>query len=189
MRLIQIIRKLTPEVDNYTEIGVQALIDLLDVSRGSQFIATTTLTIPEYRKTACPFRDNLYKLDRRIYHINSPYKNMVNNQRKREGLPADFVPEQRTWGGRVIGPPFVVGLKDANFHLYLEAKIHQELGHTYLTGDGETIPEAAIDPFIRKRGPRPHQGTEHPTELRNIAIEHILTLVAENKGYTLNVNK
>jgi hypothetical protein len=185
--LLDEMRKLDPKVRKYKKIGISDLIDMLDVSRGSQFIATTTLTVPDYRRTGCPYRDNLYKLNRRVYHINSPYANMVNNQREREGLPKNFKPELRHWGGRLVGPPFVVMLKDANLHLYLEAKVHEEIKHEYLTADGRIIPEEELVPFLRVRGPRPHQGTEKPTELRNIAVEHILSMVIDGKGYVIHV--
>jgi hypothetical protein len=186
--LLEEMVKLDPEVLHYKVIGVSQLIDLLDFSRGSQFVATTTLTEPDYRKTGCPYRDRIWKLNRRIYHINSLYPNMVNNQRRREELAANFTSWPRNWGRRIPGPPFVVDLKgDANLQLYLEGKIHRELEHRFLTTDGAVVPDEEMAPFLRVRGPRPHQGTERPIELRNIKIEHILSMVIQHKGYLINV--
>lgn len=175
--------------NNYTHISVQELQALMCGSyhHGSTIITLTTLTIPDYKKKGCPFKDNIQKLCRVNGTLNWHYEHSVNRQREREGLTPDFASLPRRWGTHLQKTPFISHVTKAGEHkLYLKFKVHVVHNIVYLTIDtGEDIPIGDVEPWLNPKEKNYRQGVQKEILERDYSVSNILSVHYNKKGYLI----
>ena len=188
-------------------LSIQELIDLLDARRGAEFVTITARVdarlVKKDRETGEP---NPYagatKVSRVNGLINWCYANSVNNQRKREDVEGEFVPESRRWGQRrfvnaagepvydrsasVRLSPFV----DHKQAVYLEMKVERSLGHQYEAVDGSPLTDEQVAPYLPARSSSSRQEVENPVILRDYTLDkngesNILAIAIGGENYVI----
>lgn len=173
---------------NYERVGLEALQALLLTTEGAEPFTLTALTVPDYRKRKCPFKDDILKLARVNGMINWDYTNAVNRQRAREGVAPNFVALPRRWGTPLAKTPFVSHVtKDGRHKLYVRFRAMRLLGVEYFHLDGRPIPTELADPWINKPEPNERQGVEQEVYERDYTVTNILSVVVNKRGYVLTL--
>ena len=129
-------------------ISVTELAARLAQVKGAQPIHFTALVDARARKTNNPFTQGIFKLSRVSAFTGFDYENSVNRQQTREGGPATFEAQERSWGER-IAPALVE--KDGK--LYLVAKVEHANKPIYLVRGGRNgmlipMPKAIVAPWL-----------------------------------------
>jgi hypothetical protein len=174
--------------------------------KGAFFITLATRTEPDMAKGGRKYPENPYfgRVEKRS-HIQViggwNYENAVNNARarlfddndgpifedgrvippmERSGEPEHFTPEERSWGTRLKGLPFVVHTKkgDTKETYYFEAGIRKVLSKPEFRLDGEVIDKSVIAPWLKKEDEEAtaaHQGltVESRIILRDYTLKNI----------------
>lgn len=178
--------RLDAEATNYAAITRRELQAMLADTHGAEILSFTALTEPAYRKTGCPWKDNLFKLARVNGTINWDYARAVNRQREREGVPPDFESLPRAWGTHLRDTPFISHVtKGGDHRLYVKLKVHHSLGHVYLTGDGGTLAEEDVAPFLAPKRGNPRQGLEKEVLERDYTVSNMVALKMRSMGYII----
>lgn len=181
-----IVYRLIPDSANYTAVTVEQLQAGLRDIKGSTVITLSALTVPRYRKTGCPYKNNIQKFARVNGFLNFDYQRSVNNQREREGKPADFESLPRQWGTDLNATPFISHVNKSGQHkLYLKFKVQTILSIAYYTLDGQAIPEAVIDPFLDAEEKEHRQGVLKKIVEKDYTVTNIRTVYYKNKGYVI----
>ena len=180
-------------------ITMAELDDLLSIRKSAQIVTFTAITVPEVNKfikdelvvkgkSPNPYYGRLLKHARVNGMINWVYANSVNNQRAREGLEPDFVPEPRKWGQRIPKSPYVIhtpkGSTERKF--YLELKGEKVLFVNWLC-DGKPIEYDTVKPYLparKEEGAR--QGVEKKIYLRDYELCNIKSITIGGEDYHLN---
>jgi hypothetical protein len=144
--------------------------DILSRVNRPTFLSLLAVTEPKLLKS-CPF-GQVRKVSKILGIANFRYANSVNNQRSREGLPADFESLPRRWGKRLVGCPLV----EHQGKWYLEVKVEKVLKSAKYWADGKWISKEALEPFLPKRQESGRQGVENSIILRDYNLESIRKL-------------
>lgn len=153
-----------PRARTHTQtVSLHEFQQLVDPRHGMQNVQLYAVTEPRL-PMRCPYHGVRHHIVAQGV-INLSYAFAVNNQRRVEGLPADFRPQPRTWGTRVMGP-----LIEHRGAYYLEVIVTRVLEEQYRQHRRE-IPFEELRPWFPQRTTR--QGVEHPVIYRNFKIEHI----------------
>ena len=172
-----------------TVIGIDQneLKRILSKNKGASavtIVARTELD-KKMRKTGNPLIGKGFtKVSRVNGMIGWHYANAVNNQRKREGLEADFVVQPRKWGTRIEGTPLV----EHKGAFYLELKVEKSLGHRYEDSDGNEIDDntvSKIKSFLPVKKQAATQQTEKEIVLRDYKLDTILSITYRGTCYLI----
>lgn len=151
---------------------------LLNARRGANIVSIETETTPRMRKTDNPYAGRLVKQSKINGMINWYYENAVNNQREREGKNADFEAKPRRWGSRIHGTPLV----EHKGKYYLELKVENRYGKTYIDDQGNEVPQEEIDEFLYNSSSS-RQGVEDEVILRDYKLDSIKAIKMNGKKY------
>lgn len=149
------------------------LVDLLSKVKGTTAVSIETTTTPKIR-SGNPFV-GLKKVSKVSGMIGVIYANSVNNQRAKEGLDKDFVPESRKWGERILHTPLVKH-KDK---FYLEMKC-QSAKSDYFDNSGRVSIDQ-VKPWEYNKTSR--QGVENEVILRDFSLENITRITINKNEY------
>ncbi len=157
-------------------------LESIVATKGGKFVGLTIKTEPKLLKkdretgVPCPY-NNVQRISERVVVLGCNYSNCVNNQREREGLEADFNPQQ-LWNGKgrhVEGHPFLVEHVDTG-KKYL-AVMNLKNGVESWFANGKTIDFKALTNFLPKpkeEGAPNSQGLEKIVNWRTIALENVI---------------
>lgn len=113
-------------------------VEFLGERKGSEFISFKASTVVEFlkknRMTKEPAQyrtGDVVKVTKVNVQIGADYSNLVNNQRRREDKPADFVSEGPRWGKTINGWPLLVHVKGGEPKAYLRCSILRSYGVCY----------------------------------------------------------
>ena len=149
------------------------LIDLLSKVKGTTAVSIETTTVPKIR-SGNPFK-GLKKVSKVAGMIGVIYANSVNNQRAKEGLEKDFVPESRKWGERILHTPLV----KHNDKFYLEMKC-QSAESDYFDDSGRVSSDKVKDWEYNKTS---RQGVENEVILRDFSLDNISRIKINKNEY------
>lgn len=162
---------------------------MIENVNGSTFIALTTETVPQMRKTVS--RGNANPHYGRVTKITSGanvmvfqnkntngYNNMVQSRLKKEGIdPSTFELQPRKWGTRIPNTPFI----EHNGKYYLEV-IFLNPGVTEYQLDGQKVNKEDIQGLPEKR--EAHQGgLENKVIIRTYSVDSIKSVVINGEKY------
>lgn len=151
---------------------------LLNARRGANIVSIETETTPRMRKTGNPYAGRLVKQSKINGMINWYYENSVNNQREREGKKTDFEAKPRQWGKRVKGTPLV----EHKGRYYLEVKVENTYGKTYIDDQGNVVNQEEIEEFLYNSSSS-RQGVEDKVILRDYKLDSIQSITMNGKKY------
>ena len=159
-------------------LTVADLTEMFDVKHGARAITIVATTTPKLLKGA----PRVVKMSRVNGMVWFSYQNSVNNQRKREGLSADFKPQPRKWGVRLANSALV----EHKGEYYLEVKVEKSLEHKYIDPDtGTEVPSSLVKPFIPQRKEGERQAVENVIILRDYKLNSIESITHEGTTYTV----
>lgn len=159
-------------------LTVADLTEMFDVKHGARAITIVATTTPKLLKGA----PRVVKMSRVNGMVWFSYQNSVNNQRKREGLSADFKPQPRKWGVRLANSALV----EHKGEYYLEVKVEKSLDHKYLDPDtGKEIAASEVEKFIPQRKEGARQEVESVIILRDYKLSNIQSLTHEGVTYII----
>lgn len=181
---------------------LQNLIELLIAKKGAKLVTIVTKTRPDFVRQSPdgrlnPFCGKNLKTDHKVFKVsrvngvvNWNYANAVNKQREREGIiEADFVAQERKWGVRLMGLPFVVHTnKEGTTKVYLEVKPEHSLGYEFQDDKGHYIPTEGVMPFIREHKQSETQQTDKEIILRDYDLGNILSITYGGETYVIEDN-
>jgi len=155
------------------------MVALLAQIRAARRITIFAKTTPDLIP-GNPFGTDIRKVSRVHGMVLTNYDNIVNNQRKREGKPADFVPAPRPWGTRITDTCFIVHTPkpkrkgDVTFpKMYVEIYVTNAMGHEYQREDGTPISEDEVKPWLRPES-EGRQGLEEKRIIRTYEIKNVI---------------
>lgn len=151
------------------------LIAMLENVSGTTFISVETDTEQKTKKD-CPYK-NIRKISKVSGAIGVNYQNSVNNQLKRENLPANFKAEQRTWGKRVSGP--IIEYKGKK---YLEVKVQSASSDLFSGNQRLTLDN--LKNWMYNIG-KSRQGVQKEVILRDYSIDNITRITINNEEYSV----
>lgn len=180
------VTRFDPRAADFDCVGLNDLHALLMRTNGGEFFTLTALTVPDYYKRGCPFRDNLNKLARVKGQLNWDYARCVNNQREREGLARDFQSLPRGWGTHLNGTPFIAHVtKAGEAKLYVKTKVHTYLNVEYYNNDGERLATEDVMPWLKPDEYQSRQGVSNLVLERDYTVQNIISVVVQGRGYIL----
>lgn len=182
-----LVARFDPRADtDYAAISVREFQAMILETKGSTVVTLTALTVPDYRKTGCPFKNNIQKLARVNGFLNWVYEDAVNRQRVRENKPANFEAEPRAWGTQLKQTCFISHVTRAGDHkLYLKFKVQTVLNIAYLTLDGQDIPETEVEPWLNEKERNYRQGLQREVVERDYTVANLLAVVYNRMGYII----
>lgn len=154
-------------------------LEAIVANGGAKLVGLTIKTEPKLLKKnretgePCPFH-NVTRISERVVMLGCNYGNCVNNQRDREGLETDFVPQQ-LWNGKgqhVEGHPFLIQHVDTG-KKYIAVK-NQKNGSECYHADGKIVDIKTLSNFMPKSGEGNTQGVESPVNWRVISLDNII---------------
>ena len=155
---------------------------------GAPFVTLITKTTPAL-VAANPFGGNIRKVAKVQVQLGVAYENAVNNQRNREGNSAEFKSDNRKWGKRVSGTPFVVHTPKgkAQPKLYIDCKVHRSVEYHYETPSGIDIDKASVTPWLRPRSAS-RQGVKREVYWRCYGIDKVIGFIFGGTLYAIEDN-
>lgn len=157
------------------------LVTLLSAKRG----AFPVTIVAETDARLIPHKNNPFPEMRKRARVNGilnwSYKGSVNRQRVREGSKPNFVPQQRRWGNRVPGKPFVTN----KGKLYVELKVQKVLGTLYFTPNGLPVEEDDVKPFLPAPRDGETQGLKQRVKLRDYAMTSLRSITLDGVTYII----
>ena len=135
---------------------------LREVNRAT-FVTIVAETQPRMRKTDNPYAGHVIKRSRVNGAICWIYKNAVQKQLDKQEIDVEFQPQERKWGERLQGTPFV----EHKGKLYLEMKVERSLDSVYIdVRTGEEVDKEKLQPFLQ-------DPPDSVVVLRDYALENI----------------
>jgi hypothetical protein len=116
-----------------------------------------------------PFTGRIRKRTRLSCYLCSHYSTEVNDQRAREGKPADFKPKRRVWGKSIEGTPLI----EHQGQLYLEYVV-EHVAQVLYEVDGVTVPESLVEPWLKARPTSSRQGVDREIVIRTAKLANVL---------------
>lgn len=162
-------------------------LDHLGDVRGKTKIGLVSKTVPRMRTTNNPYVGKALKYTFLTGWVNFNYQKEVNEQRKLEGLRANFESLPRQWGEHWSETPFVIYKPKSADHykVYLRIMVESVNGIQYRNFSNHKIPLEKIQPFLYEKIESARQGTETPIVERDYYVENILLIVLDGKVYHL----
>lgn len=156
---------------------------LLEI-KGAKVVGLITLTEPKMRKTGNPYMGTMKLADRNVM-LNFQYDAAVRRQLEREGKDPDSFVGGSSWhvpmlmGDRLT--PLCMHKDDANRH-YLRCLDRGLNMAEFVAPTGETVPSAALDPFIQK-STYANQGLDDPKRFMCPAVDNIMAVTDSGITY------
>lgn len=150
-----------------TEAEVKGIV----AQTSTAMVSLTCIGEAKVRKTGNPF-DAVFKVSRIQGIINADYENAVNNQRAREGKPADFA-AQSTWFHHVSGA-LVEHNTNGTQYIAILAQGHAE--SRYVGMVGETLRELTDDEvksFVPEKGASVKQELDKEVAFRVVRMDSL----------------
>lgn len=168
-------------------VKVSNIQDVLSNIRGAKFISVVTVTDPRLKKTGNPYT-NVVKVSSFTGQINFDYENAVNNQRKREGISAQFeaqssyaVPCFRDDGTML---PFAQ--HKTNSKKYLRIRPLQTSDVKYVDQNtGEEISKDKLKPWLPAKSKSSSQETEKEVVFRLFDLDSVRSIGVDGKNFVI----
>lgn len=140
------------------------------------FVSLRAVVKPTMRATGNPWHNRVLKVVTAAGTINARYSRMVNRQRTRENLPADFKAKERSWGTKLRDCPVIeYEHEDGNKGYYLDIKIQSRVDQYRDIETGKLIPKDALEEWLRPPQ-KTRQGVEKRIAMRDFRIDRIVEL-------------
>jgi len=190
-------------------LNLEQLQEKLMGLKGAPFATILARTTPQFvGGKQCPMiQRGVRKLALVNVMIGSwSYENAVNNERLREGKPADetgaveyFTPLERSWGKQLHNEAAkLVGIirhektdkktKVITVHYYLKTRIIKSLKYNYYDADGNHVPKAEAEKYLPKRTEGRRQQVDKPVRERDYTMQNIKTIWMEGEAYAISVD-
>jgi|GEM_PF-2882154 len=166
-------------------ISLEKLEEMLMGLEGQRanIVTIQTVTPLDMRKTDNPYIGRVFKVATVNCQIQSDYENAVNNRRAKEGKPADFVAQVRTWGTRV-GKSCVVEHKGEKYLAYRALRC---LKTKLQDGQGRFVSPEVVAPFVPQKSKPKKQGLDDVIIWRTPKLRNIRTININRKRYKVTV--
>lgn len=185
MHTVETTRELIP-------IGIQEFLAMMvdSGSRGAFPLTMKAKTIPDYRKTGCPFRNNLFKIAVVNGFLNWDYTAAVNRQRVREGETPNFEAMPRAWGTQLTKTPLISHInKEGKHRLYLKFKVQKVLDTYFVDNNNTSLLKSDVEPWLNKPRPNTRQGVDGEVFERDYAVDNIMEISYRGLRYKLHVEE
>jgi len=154
---------------------------LLSLPKRANIITIQTATPLKMRKTDNPHYGQVFKHSTVNVQIQSDYENAVNLRRAKEGKPADFIAQARTWGERV-DDTCVVEHKGTKYMAYralrcLKTKLRDPRGRF--------VSRNALLRWIPQAGKAKKQGLENEIIWRTPKLQNIRRININRKRFEI----
>ena len=140
------------------------------------FISLRAIVKPTMRKEGNPFFGRVMKIVTAAGTINARYSRMVNRQRVREKLPADFKAHERSWGEKFKGCPIVEHTNPAGLTTYyLDFKVQSRSDQYRDIETGRVVTKDQLEPWLRPPQ-KTRQGVVKRIVMRDFRIDRIIEI-------------
>ena len=151
------------------------LNELLNLPKRAQIATIYTITTPKFKKGG---PQGVVKHSKTQVMLNSIYRNVINNQLRREGKEP-YEPQPRAWGQRIKGTPLV----EHKGKYYLETQYLKTIETKYYQ-NGIEIDESELRPFMREQS----YMTNKPIIWRDYSLDSIEWIHVNNKKIEKNIS-
>jgi len=174
-------------------IGIEDLKALIvgfdNSSKGNRFISLTTNTTVKEWTRGVPF-EAIYKISQLNCMLGGDYTKRVNDQRIREGLPADFVPSINPRVERKISKSLWL-FKNGTTKIAIFPQ--QSGGAFYFVKDKDGLREvekSIVAPYLNQVSvPVASQGTQQDVPIRTYDVESVRAIHIEGKEYMIDSSR
>lgn len=154
--------------------------------KGNKFTFIVSETTPKMNKTGNPYYGKVVKKSRTPFMTGGQYKDRVNRQRVREGLPPDFEPQKMSGRSRVND--LVCELDSNPQQKYMVVYVNDKSvvpskSKYFNTETGEEIHVEELRPFFPPISNSSRQGTEKVQKPRTYKVQSIKELSLERVKY------
>lgn len=162
----------------------QMIITFDEASLGNRFISITSITTPKKWARGVPFKA-IYKVSQYTAMLGGDYAKRVNDQREREGLPADFVPQANIRVDHKISKSLWHFKNGTNKIAVFPEKA---VGSFFFVEDEAGIREvekSKVVQYLPPPAPPTTQGTDKSINIRTPDVNSIRAISIEGKEYSI----
>ena len=159
------------------EMAFATPMDVLGKVEGAPLVGIIYKSQPPV-KSGCPA---ITRLTSATIQVNTDYQRSVANQLNREGKSQDAYVPGTTWYQTI--PDSGIAIHKDGQKMYVRGKLHNSGDSYYFDENGNPIPTALAESYMKPKSPSKNQGTDKPVEARVYSFDNVASLQKDGRTY------